>query len=82
VSCDSLILLLSLYRLIDLWNKNRKRDLIATGFRYSLICQGTSTRRQRRDLFGLRLGEQSGVQYSGSINSKTHVAAVKEHKCF
>jgi len=22
-------------------------------FRYSFICQGTSTRRQRRDLFGL-----------------------------
>jgi len=24
-------------------------------FRYSFICQGTSTRRQRRDLFGLRV---------------------------
>jgi len=25
------------------------------GFRYSLICQGTSTRRQRSDLCGLRV---------------------------
>jgi len=24
-------------------------------FRYSFICQGTSTRRQRRDLLGLRV---------------------------
>jgi len=24
-------------------------------FRYSFICQGTSTRRQRSDLFGLRV---------------------------
>jgi len=24
-------------------------------FRYSFICQGISTRRQRRDLFGLRV---------------------------
>jgi len=24
-------------------------------FKYSFICQGTSTRRQRRDLFGLRI---------------------------
>jgi len=25
------------------------------GFRYSFICQGSSTRRQRSDLFGLRV---------------------------
>jgi len=25
------------------------------GFRYSFICQGTSTRRQRRNIFGLRV---------------------------
>jgi len=24
-------------------------------YRYSFICQGTSTRRQRRDLFGLQV---------------------------
>jgi len=26
-----------------------------SGFRYSFICQGTSIRRQRSDLFGLRV---------------------------
>jgi len=29
--------------------------ILAQGFRYSFICQGTSTRRQQRDLFGLRI---------------------------
>jgi len=28
---------------------------ITDRFRYSFICQGTSTRRQRKDLFGLRV---------------------------
>jgi len=31
-------------------------------FRYSFICQGTSTKRQRRDLFGLRVKPQSYKQ--------------------
>jgi len=30
------------------------RNGLLVGFMFSFICQGTSTRRQRRDLFGLR----------------------------
>jgi len=30
-------------------------DYCKIGLRYSFICQGTSTRRQRRDLFGCGL---------------------------
>jgi len=46
------------------WNESSitevQVDIIAaevpiSDFRYSFICQGTSTRRQRRDLFGLRV---------------------------
>jgi len=33
---------------------NRFR-IFKIGLRYSFICQGTSTRRQRRDLFGFRV---------------------------
>jgi len=35
------------------WSKQEQQDL--GRFRHSLICQGTSTRRQRSDLFGLRV---------------------------
>jgi len=30
-------------------------------FRYSFICQGTSTRRQWSDLFGLRVKQQANL---------------------
>jgi len=34
---------------------NPSKHNLALKFGYSFICQGTSTRRQRRNLFGLRV---------------------------
>jgi len=37
------------------FNVSFRVGIFLVWFRYSFICQGTSTRRQRRDLFGLRV---------------------------
>jgi len=36
-------------------NEIQAHVAVTSRFRYSFICQGNSTRRQRRDLFGLRV---------------------------
>jgi len=36
-------------------------DMFRFTYRYSFICQGTSIRRQRSDLFGLRVKLQSVI---------------------
>jgi len=41
--------------IFDCYKRRSQMENLIFRFRYSFICQGTSTRRQRRNLFGLRV---------------------------
>jgi len=47
------------------------------GYRYSFICQGTSTRRQRRDLFGLRVKLWRFSEVRGVSNAYVRLLGAK-----